>query len=115
MTQRKVAQEMMKVDADIGQVAGILRQLNITGPMRDYAERRLAGGEIAPALASAAHAHAKGLYDDTRLRGTTDTPSGISLGILSSLLKDIEAFAKVAASRAEINKLANAFEKTLNK
>lgn len=116
MTQTKNAQvEMMKVDADIGQIAGLLRQLNITGPMRDYAEKRVGGGEIAPSLAASAHVQAKALLDDTNLRGLTDSSSGLSVGILTSFLKDVEAFAKIAASRMEITKLADKFEKALQK
>lgn len=111
MTQLKKAQEMMHVGADIAQVASLLRQLNITGPMRDYAERRTQGGDIAPSLAAAAHAQAKALLNDP----SADTEYGLSAGILTSLLKDIEAFAKVAASRSEINKLADLFEKALVK
>lgn len=112
MTQTKKAQEvdMMHVNADIAQIAGLLRQLNITGPIRDYAERRVGGGEIVPSLAQAAHAQAKALLNDPN----TDSQLGLSVGILTSLIKDISSFAKVAASRAEINKLANLFEKSLS-
>jgi len=111
MTQTKKAQiDMMKVDADIAQIAGLLRQLNITGPIRDYAERRVGGGDIAPSLASSAHAQVKALLNDPN----ADAQYGLSAGILNSLLKDISSFAKVAASRAEINKLANMFEKSLS-
>ncbi len=114
MTQIKIAQqsvEMAKVPADLNQVAGILRQKNVTGPMRDYAEKRLAGLDIPPTLASAAHAQAKKLVDDAKLAGLTDTAADVSVGILEALLNDIASFARYASSRNAINKLANKFEK----
>ncbi len=115
MTQKKAQVEMMKIDADIGQIAGLMRQLNITGPMRDYCEKRLLNAEIAPSLAASAAAQAKALLDEANAKGLADSSAGLSVGVLSSLLKDVQAFAKVAASRSQINKLADLFEKALVK
>lgn len=112
MTQKKAQVDMMHVEADISQIASLLRQLNITGPMRDYCEKRLVNAEIAPSLAASAAAQAKSLIESAHLG---DTSSGVSSNVLNSLLKDISAFARVAASRSEINKLADLFEKALVK
>ncbi len=115
MTQIKKAQEMMHIDADINQIAGLMRQLNITGPMRDYCEKRLLNADIPPSLAASAGAQAKALLDEANSKGLADSSAGLSVGVLSSLLKDIQAFAKIASSRSQINKLADLFEKALIK
>jgi hypothetical protein len=115
MSQTKVAQEMMKVLPDLSQILGILRQSDVAGPMRDYAEARNAGTPIHPQLAQNAQAEAMKHLMEAKNKGLNDTTVGVSVGILEALLKDIASYAKMAASRAEITKLAAKFEKAIKR
>lgn len=106
---KKTAQEMMKVIPDIGQVCGILRAKDVQGPMRDYCEARNSGLPVEPSVARAAYNEAKSLVDAAKANGQNEALRGVSVGILEGLLTDIQSYAKVAANRESINKLANKF------
>lgn len=115
MVEKTADVEMMRVMPDIGQVGGILRSRDVQGPMRDYAEKRMMGEYIDPALARAAYKEAKKLVDAAKASGKREMLNGVSTGILEGLLYDISHYVKSAAAREAINKVASKFEEALNK
>lgn len=107
----------MKVQPDIGTVLANIVSQDISGPMRDYATARVNGQVIAPELAKAAYMDAKKLIDAAKATNQSEVSLGasksISVDTLEGLLADINRYAKIAASRQEISKLAAKFERLI--
>lgn len=117
MPDQNMPSDTMKIQPDVGTVLANLLTQDITGPMKDYANARVNGETIVPELAKAAYMQAKQLIDAATATGETEVSLGgsktISVGTLEGLLADISSYAKVAASRQGINKLATKFEKLI--
>jgi hypothetical protein len=117
MTDLDMPANTMKVQPDVGTVLANLLTQDITGPMKDYATARVNGDPVSPELAKAAYMQAKQLIDAAKATGESEVSLGssktISVATLEGLLADISYYAKVAASRQGINKLATKFEKLI--
>lgn len=117
MTDLNMPSDTMKVQPDIGTVLANFLSQDISGPMKDYAETRFHDKPVTPELAKAAYLDAKKLIDAAKATNQTDISLGgsktVSVGTLEGLLADISYYAKVAASRQSINKLASKFEKVI--
>lgn len=107
----------MKVQPDIGTVLANLMHQDISGPMNEYATARVNGQDITPELAKAAYFDAKKLIDAAKATNQSEVSLGgsksISVETLEGLLADINSYAKFAASRQNIKKLASKFEKII--
>jgi len=109
--------DMMKVQPDLGTVFANLNAAGVEGAIKDYCLARLNGDTVAPELAKAAFMQAKKLVDAGLASGDSDISIGagktVSLDLLQELIKDINQYAKFAASREKMLKLAAKFEKLL--
>lgn len=109
--------DTLKVQPDIGTVLANFLTQDVSGPMKDYAEARVNGQPVAPDLARAAYTDAQKLIDAAKAANQTDVSLGgsksVSVSTLEGLLADISYYAKIAASRQAMNKLATKFEKLI--
>lgn len=107
----------MKIRPDIGTILSNLVAQDVSGAMKDYAVARINGQPVAPELAKAAYMDAKKLIDAAQASGDSEVSLGgsksLSVVTLEGLLADIQDFAKVAAARESIQKLASKFEKLI--
>jgi hypothetical protein len=117
MTDLNMPANTIKVPTDIGTILANLVSQHISGAMKQYAEARLNGQDIPPELAKAAYLEASKLIEAARATNQIDVSLGgsksISVSILEDLLGDINRYAKFAASRQGIKKLASKFEKLI--
>ena len=114
MSDPNMPEATMKVQPDVGTILANLLTQDISGSMKDYAEARVNGNPIVPELAKAAFMDAKKLIDAAKASNQSDVSLGgsktISVATLEGLLADISYYAKVAASRQNLSKLAAKFE-----
>ncbi len=108
---------MMKVQPDVGTIFANLNSAGVEGPIKQYCIARINGEVIVPDLAKAAYMDARKLVDAGEASGDDDIAIGagktVSVDILKVLLEDISTYAKFAASREKMLKLANKFEKLI--
>lgn len=109
--------DMLKVQPDTGSIFANLSAADIQGPMKEYCLARINGQTVAPELAKAAYMDAKKLVDAANAVGDSDVSIGagktVSVDILEQLMRDIMEFAKFAASREKMTKLADKFARIL--
>lgn len=111
----KIAQQMQKIMPTVGNIASMLDQQKIQGPMTDYAKARMSGREITPDLARSAWLQASKLVQQAKAQGKHDiefSPTKrLSAGTVEALMYDIMAQTKIASAKETILKLARKFEK----
>ena len=109
--------DMTKVQPDTGSIFANLNAADIQGPMKEYCLARINGQPVTPELAKAAYIDAKKLVDAANAVGDSDVSIGagktVSVDILNQLMRDINEYAKFAASREKMMKLANKFERLI--
>ena len=109
--------DMMKVQPDMGTIFANIQEVGITGPIQQYCLARMHGHEITPELAKWAYDDAEKLINAGKIANTNDISVGagktISMDLLEALCNDIKSYAKVAASRQSILKLATEFAKKI--
>lgn len=105
--------DMMKVQPDIGTIFANLNSAGVDGAIKQYCMARINGAEITPDLAKSAFIDAKKLVDAAESANSDEVSIGegktVAVDILEALLNDISMFAKVAASRQTMLKLADKF------